>query len=305
MSTPVVSVLMPVYNAARYVAEAVESVLAQTFGDFELIVVDDGSTDRSLRILRRFERRDPRVRLVSRENRGLVATLNEMIAMARGELLARLDADDVAMPERFEVQVAYLRDHPDVVCVGTQVHFMDEFGRFKYNLHPEMDHDEIQELALSGSCPIGHTSVMMRRGPVVAVGGYRPEMEHAEDVDLWLRLGEVGRIVNLPDVLVKYRLHEQSKCEMFMADQARFLKLASDEACARRGIAPRFVDHRPWRPIDRDAQFDEAVQSGWAGISHGDRRMGLDYGKKAVRLMPRRKEGWWLLRAALLSYLRS
>jgi glycosyltransferase involved in cell wall biosynthesis len=296
---------MPVYNARRYLAEAVESVLAQTFGDFELIVIDDGSTDGSLRILRRFERRDRRIRLVSRENRGLVATLNEMIAMARGDLLARLDADDVAMPERFAVQVAYLRDHPDVVCIGTQIHVIDEFGRIKYNSHPGMDHDRIQELALAGECPLAHTSVMMRRGPVVAVGGYREEMEHAEDVDLWLRLGEVGRMANLPDVLAKYRFHDRSKCEVFMADQARFLKLASDRACERRGIAPRFVDQRPWRTTDRDTKFAETVESGWAGIAHGDRRKGLDYGKKAVRLMPRRKEGWWLLRAAVMSYLRS
>jgi hypothetical protein len=242
---------------------------------------------------------------VSRENRGLVATLNEMIGLARGEFLARLDADDVALPGRFAVQVAYLREHPEVACIGTQVHVIDEFGRLQYNLHPGLEHDEIQDLALRGTCPLAHTSVMMRRGPVVAVGGYCEEMEHSEDVDLWLRLGEIGRIVNLPDVLVKYRLHGRSKCEMFMAEQARFLKLASDRACDRRGIARRYVPQRPWRPIDRDTQFDEAVRSGWAGIVHGDRRMGLDYGKKAVRLMPRRKEGWWLLRAALVSYFRS
>jgi glycosyltransferase involved in cell wall biosynthesis len=297
---PAVSVLMPVYNARRYLAEAVESVLAQSFGDFELIALDDGSTDRSASVLHQYAARDPRVRVVSRENRGLVATLNEMIAMARGDLLARLDADDVAMPERFAVQVAYLRDHPDIICIGTRVRFIDEAGRFLHEGHPAMDHDQIQELALKGQCPLAHTSVMMRRDPVAAVGGYRDEMEHAEDTDLWLRLGEVGRIVNLPDALVKYRLHDRSKCEVFMADQARFMKLASDQACDRRGIAHRYIPPPAWRPTDRRSRFDFTVHYGWQGFLRGDRRVALAYGMKAIRVMPWRAHGWRLLACAAI-----
>jgi glycosyltransferase involved in cell wall biosynthesis len=125
-SEPAISVLMPVYNTERYVAEAVESILAQTFRNFEFLIIDDGSTDRSLSILKRYAERDPRIYLVSRPNTGYVIALNEMLAMARGEFIARIDADDIALPERFEVQVAYLREHPEVVCLGSKVQFIDE-----------------------------------------------------------------------------------------------------------------------------------------------------------------------------------
>jgi glycosyltransferase involved in cell wall biosynthesis len=297
--TPAVSVLLPVYNAQRYLAEAVESVLAQTFADLELIVVDDGSTDRSGRILRRFEARDPRVRLVSRANRGLVASLNEMIGLARGEFLARMDADDVALPRRLEVQVAYLRDHPDVVAVGGAVHLIDEAGRLLGESNPEMDHDEIQEAALMGRCALKHPSVTMRREAVLAIGGYLEEMEQGEDLDLWLRLGEIGRMASLPDVVLKYRQHEQSRCGKHRSDQAGYAKLASDRACDRRGIARRFVPFDAWLPSDRRSRFDYAVNWGWTGYMRGDRGMAMVYGAKAVRLMPWRAGGWRLLRASL------
>jgi glycosyltransferase involved in cell wall biosynthesis len=292
---------MPVYNANRYVAEAIESVLSQTFDDFELIIVDDGSTDRSLRILRRFERQDRRVRLVSRPHTGYVVALNEMIALARGELLARLDADDVALPERFAIQFAYLRDHPEIICVGSQAHIIDEFGRILHNNHPGMSHEEIHEIALEGRCPLAHSSIMMRRESVVAVGGYRVEMQPAEDLDLWLRLAERGRMANLPDILIKYRIHSDSVSEKYQQTQLYRSKDASDQACDRLGIAHRYLLQPPWRLMDRDARFNEALHRGWSGVNNGDRRIGQDYGKKAIRLMPWRAEGWWLLRAAMLS----
>src|SRR3954469_1098404 len=116
-AAPAVSVIMPVYNARAYVAEAIDSVLAQTFGDFELILVDDGSTDGSLDILRGYEKRDPRVRVISRPNTGIVGALNDGLKLARGEFIARIDADDASLPNRFEKEIAFLRAHPDVVIV--------------------------------------------------------------------------------------------------------------------------------------------------------------------------------------------
>src|SRR6478672_11907562 len=111
-ATPTLSVLMPVYNGARYLAEAVESILGQTFRDFELIIVNDGSTDGSEKILRRYAEQDGRIKLISRPNTGIVGALNDAIAASKCELMARMDADDVAMPDRFEKQLAYMRDHP-------------------------------------------------------------------------------------------------------------------------------------------------------------------------------------------------
>ena len=242
MSSPSVSVCMPVYNTERYVAEAIESILAQTFTDFEFLIVDDGSTDGTLPILSRFAARDSRIRVISRPNTGIVGALNEMLGLARADLVARMDADDMALPDRFEIQVAYLRAHPDVVCVGGEVMAIDASGRDLYLLHEPMDHEAIQELALTGSCPLNHPSVMMRRAAVMAVGGYDPQMKHLEDLDLFLRLGEFGRLVNLPRTVLKYRVHPSSKCEAFILQQAEYLKLASDRACARRGIPPRYIE---------------------------------------------------------------
>src|SRR5258706_14041022 len=118
-SSPAVSVVMPVYNGERYLASAIDSILAQTFTDFELIAVDDGSTDSSLPMLKRYAERDPRVRVISRPNTGIVGALSDAIAAARAPLIARMDADDLSLPLRFERQVAYLSGHPQCVLVGT------------------------------------------------------------------------------------------------------------------------------------------------------------------------------------------
>ncbi len=126
---PVISVILPVYNGEAYLALAVDSILVQTFRDFELIAVHGGSTDRSPEILRDFADRDMRVRVVRQDGKGLVGALNQGIALARGELLARMDADDIAHPDRFATQVAFLRGNPDIAVVGSAMTLIDEAGR--------------------------------------------------------------------------------------------------------------------------------------------------------------------------------
>ena len=264
MSSPSVSVCMPVYNTERYVAEAVESILAQTFGDFEFIIVDDGSTDGSRAILERYAERDDRIRLISRPNTGIGGARNEALRLAKGELIAVMDSDDVALPERFEVQLAYLREHPEVVCLGSKV----------------------------------QCSMMMRREAVLAVKGYDPELNSAEDLDLVLRLSERGKLVNLPQALQKYRWHDQSisaKKQAWQLDRAR---LAVLRACKRRGIERRGVSIAPYRPTDRRSRFEHAVRFGWTGYMRGDREVAQVYAAKALRLIPWRSDGWRLLACA-------
>jgi glycosyltransferase involved in cell wall biosynthesis len=290
---------MPVYNAARFLAEAVESILGQTFADFEFLIVDDGSTDRSLTILQRYAARDRRIRLTSRPNTGYTVALNGLLAQARGELLARMDADDVALPDRLARQVDYLRAHPHVVCVGSAVHLVDAAGRFLKSGHPGLDHEEIQRQALAGDCPLNHPSVMMRRAAVEAVGGYHPEFEPAEDLDLWLRLGEVGRLTNLPDVLMKYRQHPASFSERYQHLQLERSAAAVLEACQRRGIPPRHVAVSAWRPVDRRARMETYVGYGWRGFERSDYRMALHYGLQAIGQVPWRPDGWRLLARVL------
>jgi glycosyltransferase involved in cell wall biosynthesis len=292
---PSVSVLMPVYNAEPYLAEAVESILGQTFADFEFLIVNDGSTDRSRTILERYAARDGRIRLSSRPNTGHTVALNELLDLASGELLARMDADDVALPQRLARQVDYLREHRDVVCVGTAVHFIDEAGRFLRNGHPAMDHEAIQRRALAGDCPLNHPSIMMRRAAVLAVGGYRPEFQPAEDLDLWLRLGEVGRLTNLPEVLMKYRQHERSFSEKHQRLQLERSAAAVLAACQRRGIPQREIVVAPWRPTGRRSRMQTYIGYGRRGLERSDYRMALHYALRAVAQAPWEPGGWRLL----------
>jgi glycosyltransferase involved in cell wall biosynthesis len=291
---PTVSVLMPVHNAERYLGEAVESILGQTFADFEFLIVDDGSTDRSRAILERYAAQDQRIHLTSRPNTGYAVALNELLSLARGQLVARMDADDVALPERLARQVDYLRAHPDVVCVGSAVHFIDAGGRFLRDRHPGMEHEAIQERALAGDCALNHPSVMMRRA-----GGYHVEFMPAEDLDLWLRLGEIGRLTNLPDVLMKYRQHEASFSERHQQLQLERSAAAVLEACRRRGIPPREVSVSPWRPVDRRSRMQAYVGYGWRGLERGDYRMALHYALRAIGQAPWRAGGWWLVARVL------
>jgi glycosyltransferase involved in cell wall biosynthesis len=197
--TPAVSVLMSVHNGAARVTAAVESVLGQTAGDLELIVIDDGSTDATPEHLARV--RDPRVRVVTQARTGLTRALNRALAVARAPLVARLDADDRARPERLERQRAFLDRAPDVGLLGTAAAEMDASGRQVRVVQPPRD-DAALRRALIRANPFVHSSVMMRREVVDKVGGYDESFPVAQDYDLWMRLSRVTRMANLADVLV-------------------------------------------------------------------------------------------------------
>lgn len=305
MSPPTVSVLMPAYNARRYVARAVESILAQTFDDFELLIIDDGSTDDTRQILERLAARDARVRVVSRPNTGYVVALNELIGMARGELLARMDADDVALPERFARQVAYLRDHPEVVCLGGGTQTIDGAGRVVgLDEGRGLDHEEALAVALSGSSPMVHPTIMVRRSAMEAVGGYQVRHWPAEDLDLYLRLAEVGRLARLPEAVLQYRYHPGSVSEKHQQAQLERFREITAEAAARLGRPHEFVERPPWRPVDRAGRQRFALWFGWSGFNAGRRAMALEYAAKAIALGPLRREPWVLMACALIKPMR-
>ncbi len=297
---PLISVCMPVYNAERYLVEAVESILGQTFRDFEFLIIDDGSTDRSLKILERYAAQDARIRLSSRPNAGYVVRLNEMLHQARGDLIARMDADDVALPERFARQVEFLRGHPEVDVVGGAQEHIDSKSRLLTVHHYPQGHDEIQESGLTGVCQIGHPSVMLRRQALLAVGGYQVEMMPAEDLDLWLRMGERGRLANLPDVITRYRVHGSSVSALHQSRQLDRMQLAVDAACDRRQIPRRKLELVAWRPVDRESKYRIAMIYGWSAFHRRDRPRALRFGLRAVTLKPRRQESWLLLMCAIL-----
>jgi len=203
-----VTVLMPVYNGAAYLGAAIESICRQTHSDFEFLIVDDGSTDGSGEILQAFAAQDSRIRLIHGMHEGLATARNCGLALARGTVIVCMDADDVAMPERIERQLAYLAERPRVAAVGSALRLINKDGDpiappTKYPLTSE----EIRKGLLSGYCALGHPTVAMRREAAVAVGGYRRAFDPADDYDLWIRLSERYALANMPDVLVDYRWH--------------------------------------------------------------------------------------------------
>lgn len=208
--SPAVSVAMSVWNGERFLDAAVESILGQTFDDFEFLIIDDGSTDRSREILAAYAEQDKRLRVITRENRGLVASLNQLIEEAGAALIARMDADDISHPERLARQVAFLEANPDHGVVGTCCDDIDESGApapGSWPSHP-LTHEAFLENIATGGPLLAHPSVMFRRDVVAGVGGYHSAFRHCEDFDLWLRLADRTRIANLPDRLLRYRHYQ-------------------------------------------------------------------------------------------------
>jgi glycosyltransferase involved in cell wall biosynthesis len=203
VTPPAVSVLMGVWNGAPQLREAVLSVLSQTMADLELIVVDDDSTDATPAILASF--RDPRLHVVRRARGGLTSALNAALRLARAPLVARLDADDVALPERLERQLAFLSAHPDVGLVGTAAREVDAAGREVAIVRPPADDAGIRR-ALIRRNPFVHSSVVMRRAAVERAGRYDEAFPVAQDYDLWMRMSRVTHMANLPEPLVVRRL---------------------------------------------------------------------------------------------------
>ena len=202
---------MSVHNGRDYLAEAIDSVLGQTFADFEFLIVDDGSIDGSAAMLEAYAARDDRVHVISQANQGLTRSLNTALALAKGEFIARFDADDVSLPDRFQRQVTALRLDPDMVLLGTEVELITHDGlRLGIRRHAG-EHDEIRRrLLLGDGGALTHPVVMMRRSAVEAVGGYDESFPVGQDLDLFLRLTEVGKAANLAETLLLWRQHDSS-----------------------------------------------------------------------------------------------
>lgn len=263
---PLVSVLMPAYNCEAYVLEAVSSMLSQTFSDFELLVIDDGSTDSTRKLLESVH--DPRLRLVSNEsNIGLIGTLNRGIELAVGRYIARMDADDISAPERLEKQVQYLEAHPAIHVLGSMVNLINEQGKvFGAIAGYPKEADEIHRYLLRECCLI-HPSVMFRKDTVLAAGGYAASARHAEDYDLWLRLSDHREIANLPDKLVSYRMHRNQVSIRNLVTQHHVAQSCRKAALKRRSTLGEVVD---------DAE--QVVYAGlWRRLSAAECTLGRDY----------------------------
>lgn len=209
-SKPMISVVMSVYNGEPYLSEAIESILQQTYSDFEFVIINDGSTDNSLSIIKSFQEKDERIVLVSRENKGLIASLNEGIELAKGKYIARMDADDISQPTRFEQQVDFMEKNEAVVVCGTWIEQIYIDGR-KPKLTKYYTSSKEIKTQLLFSCPFAHPSVFIRKSTLITNNiRYNNKFVHAEDYYLWTELSRFGEFANLNKALLRYRYLEDS-----------------------------------------------------------------------------------------------
>lgn len=212
-AAPRVSVVMPIYNGAAYLAASIDSVLDQTLTDFELILVDDGSTDATAEIIARYAAQDPRVRPLAKANSGIADTLNQGLAVATGDWVARLDSDDLMVPERLERQLAFVAANPDLIAAGSYYEIIDPAGRSHGSRMPlPRTRDELDRfLAAREPLSFLHPSMIYRRQAALDLGGYYRHAEPAEDVDLFARMLATGApILIQPEILLRYRVHSNA-----------------------------------------------------------------------------------------------
>lgn len=213
MKLPFISVIMPVYNTEKYVEEAVRSILNQTFQNFEFIIIDDGSTDRTPDILRSFT--DPRIHLLFNEkNTGNYPARNRGCRLAKGKYIAVMDADDIALPERLEKQVEFMEKNPDILACGTAYRLME---RNKVIVEAT-EWEDIRYILMKTFCML-HPTLLIRKNKMEQIGYYQTESRYAEDYDLVLRLARCGKVVNIPDILVNRRLHDEQISSMYKTEQ--------------------------------------------------------------------------------------
>ncbi|HJQ30716.1 MAG TPA: glycosyltransferase family A protein [Pyrinomonadaceae bacterium] len=304
--TPAVSVVMPVHNALPYLDECVRSVLGQTFADFELVVLDDASTDGSTEALRRWARADARIRFFeSREKLGLSGSSNFVVRKARAPLVARMDADDVAHPERLARQVEVFRRSPEVVLVGALSEGIDSRGA---RVRPR---DRWRLVRPSLFPPFPHSSTMFRRRVFEEVGGYREECAKWEDQDLFLRMTRRGRTAVLPEALIRYRYHASNSTGVSPDHNARVYGLrerclaefragrdytALLEAGSPNGGSPR---------ARAEALYQTGAMRLWAGAAPGilgQMQNGKPLGRSPRALLTRMMATWGQLSPASLRY---
>jgi len=290
---PQVSVIVAVHNAQPYLDAAIESILCQTLQDLELIAFDDGSTDESLQTLHAWMRRDPRVVVIAAQKAGVVAARNRAIAAARSPLVALMDADDWCSPQRLEIQLGYLREHPDCVAVSGRVLLVDPDGEPIQLVRVLREHAAIEAALLQGQGDaFMHAAAMIRKAAFDAVGGYRPALEFAEDIDLFLRLLEVGRLHNLPEVVYHWRQHLASLSHAKVDLQFFAAQRAVAEARGRRGLGP--VRARSFRlPPPRTAperEFSWARMAAAGGYPGTARK----YVGRFLRRAPWSPYGWYV-----------
>ncbi len=266
---PLVSVLMPVYNAERYLAAAIGSIMAQTYEEFELLICDDASTDGSLALARSFD--DPRITIFTNEkNLGNAATRNKLTVQANGQYIAVLDADDTALPHRLETQVRFLENHPGIGLCGSWVNVVNPDGSPKGRLK-NLTHPKELRVNLLFSVPFIHSSVIAR-AELMKANHYDPEFKQSQDYELWCRLADIDRLANIPQYLADYRWHDTNIS----------VKSVDPQSLLKREVNRRQIRKLGIEPTEKELDLHQAAFRG--GLYRKD-----DYGRTA----PAELEMWF------------
>lgn len=207
-ANPKITVLLPAYNAEKYIGKAIESVLDQTFTDFELLIINDGSADTTEDIIRHYN--DERIRLINQSNQGITAALNLGLLNARAALIARFDADDICLRDRLQVQYDFMLLNPDYIIVGTNAGYIDMNDEYIFNgILPAYTNEEIQNLP-QGKCPFIHSAVLFKKEIIMQAGGYNSNAYAFQDHLLWSKIIKLGKVCNLHQSLLQVRLNPES-----------------------------------------------------------------------------------------------
>ena len=256
---------MPVFNGERFLREAIDSILSQTFSDFEFIIINDGSTDGTASILDSYVGSDPRVQVYHQQNKGVIESRNRACGLARGKYIAQMDADDVAVRDRLQWQIEFMERHAEIGVVGGAVELIDSTGRALHCMRYPVENEEIKRALLLHNT-LASPAVVIRKEAVLSVGGYRRPFHRAEDYDLWLRIAERWRLANLEAVVLKYRIHP---------DQASCQKLSEETLCvlAAQALASLRRDGRP-EPVISDERITPEVLAR-LGMDHATQQRAL------------------------------
>jgi glycosyltransferase involved in cell wall biosynthesis len=297
-----VTVLMPVYNAEKYIGDAITSVLEQTFTDFELLIVNDGSTDNTEKIISSFT--DSRITLIRQNNMGVAAALNTGLKHAKAELIARFDADDICYPQRLEVQYNFLRDNPDYVLTGSACDYIDKDGNFLFKWYPDaFEHEDLQKIIYKVS-PFDHPTVMYYKSVALSLNGYPEEAIHFEDHILWTFFFEKGKLYNMRESLIKHRFSPESATidEKWRGSVFRDIKYKSIRqgyVTAENADTLRLLLKKQDLGNYKEAAYYSMIGKKylWNQYKPGEARINF---RKAMSIMPRKSEPYLLY---LLSFL--
>ncbi len=296
MSIPAITVLMPAYNAADYIAEAIDSVLAQSFKDFELLIINDGSTDDTERIIRSYN--DPRIVLHNQENQGVIGALNKGLELAKANLIARFDADDVCYPERLATQYEFMQNNPDYVLIGSASDYIDMNGNYLFKWHPPAYTNEELEQVIYSVCPLDHPTIMYRTGVARELGGYPAGAIHFEDHIFWTLFFKKGKLCNMHESLIKHRFNpgsvtidEKWRGPVFKEIKYRSIRqgyLTPEDAVALKELLKE-QDFKKYK----DAAYYSMIGKKYLWNSHDPKKARAHF-RKAISIMPAKAEPYLL-----------